>query len=229
MFFDSLLELIFPSRCLGCGDGVASGSAACEKCLAAIKINRTLFCGKCRARLPGAKRICHRDFPYVLGAASDYDNETIKSLIHGLKFRNMKSAARPLAELIVKYADSLKLPLEKFSVIPLPLSSKRLRERGYNQSELVAQIFAARFGLAFETNVLCRAKHTKPQSETKSLAERKENIRSCFAVNRAEAASGKNFILIDDVTTSGATLFEAAAVLKSAGARKILAMTVAKA
>jgi len=228
MFLDSLINIIFPSHCLNCRKNAERGGVICADCFGKISLNQTLFCGKCRARIPDQKKICHNSFPYLLGAAGSYGDETLKNLIHGLKFQYLKSAARPLGEILIRYTDGLGLPLEKFSVIPVPLSKKRLRERGFNQSELIAKILAEHFGLPIDASSLTRAKNTKPQSETKNLAERRENVRACFFVTHPEAVAGRNILLIDDVTTSGATLFEAASALKSAGARKILAMTVAK-
>ncbi|MDO8536841.1 MAG: ComF family protein [bacterium] len=249
MFLDKLLNLIFPPLCLNCGKSTAGfaspeagsvqpkagfaspetgGEVLCAACSSLVKLNQTLFCGKCGLRLASGKKICHQDYPYLLGSAADY-GAVMKSLIHGLKFRFIKKAAEPLGKFLIRYTEGLSLPVQKFVVVPIPLSGTRLRERGFNQSELVAKIFADHFNLALETKLLLRVKNTKPQSETRNLVERKENIKECFAVITPEYLRGKNIILIDDVTTSGATLFEAAKVLKSAGVRKILALTVAKA
>lgn len=228
MFFNDLIEIIFPSRCLNCEKNIRGSGAVCADCFKKIHLNQTLFCGKCRARLPDQRKICHRDFPHLLGAAGSYSDGVLKNLIHGLKFQYIKSAARPLAEILVRYTGALNLPLEGFLVIPLPLSKRRLGERGFNQSELIAKIFAERFKLPLLSGALVRTGHAKPQSETKSLPERRENVRGSFVISRAEAIAGKNILLIDDVITSGATLLEAATALKSAGARKIIALTVAR-
>ena len=229
MFLDRFLDLVFPPSCLSCRRRTKSNEVVCGNCLAAIPLNRTLFCGKCGARLAEGRKICHRDFPYVLGAATCYSNAAVKNLIHALKFKYVRGAAKPLGDLLAGYAEALPLRLEKFTVIPLPLHARRLRERGFNQSELIAGFFAKRLDLPLETEWLERAKHAKPQSETKNLAERKENIRGSFVVKNTTNVSGKNIILVDDVTTSGATFYEAALVLKSAGARKIIALAAARA
>lgn len=238
MLLKSLINILFPSLCLSCEKHIRGEGVLCPECFGKISLNQTLFCGKCRARLPDQRKICHRDFPYLLGAAGNYNDEILKNLIHGLKFKYLKSAARPLGEILIRYTEKLHLPLEKFLVVPLPLSKNRLRERGFNQAELIAKIFAEHFRLPLITDALTRGKHTKPQSETKNLLERKENVRGCFTVaqpdplrqsaSEARTIAGKNILLIDDVTTSGATLLEAAAVLKNAGAKKIIALTVAK-
>lgn len=229
MFFDRILDLIFPPPCLSCKANVGGEETICRRCFGGIVLNQTLFCGRCSARLPDQKKICHADYPYILGAATEYNNEAARSLIKGLKFQFAKKAARPLGELLARYTESLELPLKGFITIPIPLSQKRLRQRGFNQSELIAGIFADHFSLPLESHCLVKPKNTKPQSETKGLDERKENIKNCFRVENAEKIVGKKIILIDDVTTSGATLFEAAKTLKTAGAKKIIALTVARA
>jgi competence protein ComFC len=225
---EKILNLIFPPRCLGCGKNTR-GAMLCEFCTRKITLHQTLFCGQCGLRLAEGKRICHKDFPYLLGAATDFDNDIVRNAIHALKFQYVKNAADALGGILVHYAAALHVPFDDHLVIPIPLSPRRLRERGFNQSELLANIFARGFGLRMETEVLARVKNTKPQSETKNAAERRENLARSFAIRHPEFVAGKNIILIDDVTTSGATLFEAATVLKTAGAKKIIALAVARA
>ncbi len=225
---EKILNLIFPPRCIGCGKNTRS-SVLCEPCTRKITLHQTLFCGRCGLRLPAGKRVCHKEFPYLLGAATDFGNDIVRNAIHALKFQYVKNAADALGDLLVRYAAMLHLPFEDYLIIPIPLSPRRLRERGFNQSELIANIFARGFGLPIETKALMRVKNTKPQSETKNLVERRENLARSFTARHPEYVAGKNIILVDDVTTSGATLLEAATVLKSAGARKIIAFTVARA
>lgn len=227
MSFDTFLNLIFPSLCLGCRKST-KGLPICGECFSAIPIHQTLFCGICRARLPNNTKICHKDSQFILGSAADYGNDAVKNLIHGLKFQYVRLAAVPLAELLSRYFANVQLSTLNFVVIPLPLSKERLRKRGYNQSELIAEIFAKRFNLIRNTNSLIRTKNTLPQSDTKNLSERRRNVSGCFSVKNPELVQGKNVILIDDVVTSGATISEAVSALKRAGAKNVLALTVAK-
>src|ERR1700675_2544436 len=103
MLFPGLLDLIFPPICVHCRNNAGRGNAICDPCLEGIVINQTLFCGRCKARLPSVKRICHKDFPYTLGAACEYGSPAVKSLIHALKFRFIKDAAEPIARLVSLY------------------------------------------------------------------------------------------------------------------------------
>jgi ComF family protein len=224
MNFDAILDIIFPPECLACGTWLAGGT----------------LCVACRGAIGGPPAIAIKSMGiagddtgtdadggrcYFLGAAGRYHNHVLKTLIHALKFGGIRGAAGPLAEILAHRAKSIMLPLGTFSVIPIPLSKTRLRERGFNQSALIAEPCARLLDLPFEKNILVRTQHRKPQSTTESLAERRENIRGCFAARRAP----KNIILIDDVSTSGSTFREAARALGDAGAEIVLALAVAQA
>lgn len=112
------------------------------------------------------------------------------------------------------------------AVIPVPLSAERLKERGYNQSELIARDIAEKFHVPCICNVLQKSKNTKRQSELRG-AERKRNVRGSFVLNNPNAIRGKTILLTDDIFTTGATMREAAAVLAAASVR-IFACAVAK-
>lgn len=225
---DFISEILFPPRCLACGVSLKAG-VICELCLEEIPRHKTLFCAHCGARLPAAKKICHRETDYLLGSAGPYDNTTLKLLIHNLKFRGVRHAAEPLADLLARYLVDVALNMNGYFLIPLPLSWQRRNERGFNQAEEIARRLAERLPLQMRNDILIRSRHTKPQTETTSAAERRENILGCFSVTKPGDVLHKDIILLDDVTTSGATLGEAARTLKTADARKIIGLTAAKA
>lgn len=227
-FLNSLFDIIFPSACIKCEKSIGGGETICQPCLKNIPTNKSLLCGECEARLPCNKKICHFDFPYILGAAADYKNETTRNLVRELKFGFVKNAARPLANMLVAYAENLNFIDDNWFVVPIPLGKSRLRKRGFNQSLLIAEFFAGHFSLPIEKKILVRSKETKPQSEMKNSEARLKNIKGCFAVAVPEKVAGRNIILIDDVSTSGATFLEAASSLKKSGAKKIIALAAAK-
>jgi ComF family protein len=239
MLFDRVLEYLFPARCLGCNTPTGPGRAACEPCLAGVRMHATLFCGSCKSRLPGGKRTCHPSFPYLLGAATDYETPLIRALVHGLKFENVTDAAKPLGALLVRYLESLPpfahftdsnpSNAHAFTVVPVPLGARRLRERGFNQAELIAAAAAEHFGFPLGVNVLVRTQNTPAQSAKENFEERHANVRGCFALADTAALRSERVLLIDDVTTSGATLFEAATVLRKARVRTVIACAVARA
>jgi len=229
LLLDYFLYILFPKRCISCLKLVKDDTIFCEDCLSKIRIFNSFFCPKCGARISEFKKICHKKEKFILGAATDY-NDIVKQTIWRLKFKFIQRGAYPLANLLINYFKNLDFKNKiDFIVIPVPLSKKRFKERGFNQSELIAQIFANYFNFKIEINVLYREKHSKPQSEIDDLNLRKQNVSNCFKVLNKDLILNKNIILIDDVTTSGATFKEAVKVLKESGAKSILALAVTKA
>lgn len=228
MNFNIIGDIFFPPACVACGDSLAHG-VLCETCQHSIALFDTFFCGACTARLPDGKKICHKDAPFLLGAAAAYDDDALRALIHALKFQGIAAAAAPLAEILARYVKNLQLDLHEWIVAPIPLSRERARARGFNQSELIAQPFARALGIPFDDRLLARIAHRKPQSDTEDIFERRENIKGCFALAPGADVAQKKIILVDDVVTSGTTFAEAARVLRQAGAKKILALAVGKA
>jgi ComF family protein len=135
-----------------------------------------------------------------------------------------------LGGLLAEHCRTFKVNFPKnFVVIPLPLHKNRKRIRGFNQAELIAVGFISAVSssrLILEPNLLVRTKNTKPQVEL-SGEERRQNIVGAFAVSDPNVVKNKTILLVDDVKTTGATLEEAARVLKEAGAKRVWAMTAA--
>lgn len=228
MFSANILREIFmPVRCVACGSRDTQ-TPLCPACFAAVRIHDVFFCGRCHARLPYGYKVCHPAFPYLLGAATEYSNPAAKNLIHALKFKRNRAAAKPLAEILIDYLTPLLVGRRDLTIIPVPLSKRRERERGFNQSALIARLVAQNMDMPIANNVLLRVGHRPPQSETESAKERAINVAGVFQTN-PKFSLPKNILLIDDVTTSGATFREAALALKAAGARTIIAAAVTRA
>lgn len=224
----STLDILFPPLCSACGKNIGEKGTVCDACLSSVPLNGSFFCGKCGARLPNGEKICHFEHPYILGAAAEYRNAIVRSMVHDLKFGFIRNSAPQLAELMADYLKNTGFAVKDWLVIPIPLGKKRLRKRGFNQAELLANVFADSLSLTTENGVLFRKKETSPQSEIKDFSLRAENTEDCFEIAASEKISGRNIIIIDDVSTSGATFFEAASSLKKAGARRIIALAAAK-
>ena len=220
-------EIFLPRRCLGC-DTRETQKALCPTCLNAVPIYDAPHCLTCRARLPELRATCHTRNPYLLAAAGDYADPLLRNLILSLKFKRRRDAADALADLMARHIRAAGIDLSGYSAVPVPLSKRRERERGFNQAELIAHALAARIGIPVDTNIIVRARHTKPQSEISDENERRTNLAGAFAPGAAPLLSPKA-ILIDDVATSGATIREAAAALKAVGARRIIALVAAMA
>jgi competence protein ComFC len=226
-----LLDILFPPLCLMCAKPLGRAikqQAGCADCLDSIRINETIFCPVCGARLADNKRICHKDTPFRLAAAGSYEEPKLKSLITQLKYKYRTTGINALSVILDRYLAKLDVDFSNYSIIPLPLHPRRERERGFNQSLLLAQHVSARLQLPLLTNVLCKTRSTKAQAETKSHEERLTNLAGCFMVPSGVNLIDKKILLVDDVCTSGATLTEAAQTLKAAGAKSIIGFVVAK-
>lgn len=212
--WNTVLELVFPSKCLSCG---TRGVEICEKCL-------SLF--------PGAER----EVQNWIFALFDYRHPPVKKAVWFLKYKNGKRLASLFGEILYERILEELYDLKKFEdfdrpiLIPIPLYSTRLKERGFNQSEILCKkiiFFDKNKYLGFEKDTLIKRKETKHQALIKNRNERLRNLAGSFGVKNVEKIKDRNLILIDDVTTTGATLNEARKILKASGAKKIFAFTIA--
>ncbi|MBP9714871.1 MAG: ComF family protein [Candidatus Pacebacteria bacterium] len=185
---------------------------------------------ECISLFPKAEREC-AEWIYPL---YDYRHPPVKKLIWQLKYNKKRRLADILGQLmyenIILELSDLSI-LENFRepiLIPIPLSQKRLKERGYNQALLLCEkIEKINKDLKISKNVLMKIKETEHQVNIKDRSERLKNLIGTFAIKNENLIQKRNIILIDDVTTTGATLGEARKILKNAGAKKIIAFTIA--
>jgi ComF family protein len=149
----------------------------------------------------------------------------MRQAIHQLKYQNLRALVVPLASLLQDYLGINPLPGEV--LVPVPLHPKRLRERGYNQSRLLAQELGKLTNLPVVDDCLIRQKHAPPQTRSSTVDERRGNVTGAFAC-RDRRLQDKQVLLIDDVSTSGATLDAGAAALKAAGATSVWGLVLAR-
>lgn len=207
-----ILDVIFPKRCVGCN---RSGSYICAKCASLIPP-----CAQIEAR-------------WIISTWS-YKDPRVKKLLWKFKFENKFSAASDIA---LYASDHLVEELSERAIfdnfielilVPVPLTKKSLRKRGYNQSKLLAEEIMLRLGPDSQVeDTLTKVRETETQHSIKNRRGRLQNLRGAYAVNSKAQVFGKNILLIDDITTTHATLIEARRALKAAGAKKVLAYTIA--
>ena len=149
----------------------------------------------------------------------------MRQAIHQLKYRNLRALAMPLAKLLQDYLATNPMPGEV--LVPVPLHQKRVRERGYNQSSLLAKELGKLTSLPVVDDCLIRQRHAPPQAKTSTVDERRSNVANAFTC-RDLRLQDKQVLLIDDVSTSGATLDACAAALKAAGASSVWGLTLAR-
>ncbi|MBI2592964.1 MAG: ComF family protein [Candidatus Colwellbacteria bacterium] len=168
---------------------------------------------------------------YLVFAASSYENEILRNLIHQFKYNHLEALGAPLGRILIRYLETVEISLHHPVVIPIPLHPRRLRSRGFNQAEELARIVGSHLQLPVETGILKRIKNTKSQIGLKNHDERRENIKNCFEVSsqNKEKVKNRNVLLVDDVYTSGATVEEAEKVLRRAGVKDVKVLVLAKA
>ncbi len=219
-------DIVFPPICVNCKISIPDQKRfLCQSCFDEIILNSAFYCPKCMARLPKTSR-CH-DTSYILAAASRFE-PPIPSLIHTFKYKKIEGIGTILCAMLISYLKETGIDLSRYVITFIPLHSSKLRARGFNQSQILASVVSDYFSVPC-LDVIKRTKNNPPQAKTKNFSERIGNISGCFQVTNPKSISGKNVIIIDDVSTSGATLDEISTLLKKYGAERIIGLVVAKA
>ncbi|MFC1942635.1 ComF family protein [Chloroflexota bacterium] len=219
------LDMLFPQWCVGCG---REGDYMCRACRQSLLSITPPICPRCGRPHSGAALCtgCTNWSTGIDGIRSPFVFQgVLRKAIHELKYRNLRALAVPLAELLYEYLTANPLPGEV--LVPVPLHRKRMRERGYNQSQLLARELSKIIGLPVLDNCLVRQLHSSPQARTTRVSQRQSNVAGAFAC-RGESLRDKKVLLIDDVSTSGATLGDCAGVLKAAGAVSVWGLVMAE-
>ncbi len=222
----------------------------CEDCLGAMRPIAGGICSICGERLvspfafsaepsatgSGEARcgLCRRlEPPYVKAAAYGSYESGLRELIHLLKYNQVRPAANVLGRMLAEAIEDLQplLAGKDVLVVPVPLHSRKLRQRGFNQSELIARaalkLKPAAGRLQLSAGLLERRRETKSQIGL-SRHQRRENIRGAFVVAKPDQVDGREILVVDDVFTTGTTVAECARVLRRAGASKVYVATVAR-
>jgi len=236
-FLKGIKDLIYPNCCLACKNKIDPAKAqglVCTQCWEKIENNLPPFCISCGRRLDKlstAKNICSRCLKYRFHFDRAFSpcaySGVIKKLIHEFKYSGKDYLGEPLGELMNKFIKDYRLPIEYLDfIIPVPLHNSRLRQREFNQAQILSEQVAKEFNIRMLPDILIRNRQTKTQTEL-AFEERRKNVEKSFTVKNPERIKNTNLLLIDDVLTTGATSSEAAKTLKDSGARIIFVMTLA--
>jgi len=235
---NSALDTIFPIYCLGCHQ---EGFWLCAECFSQIEILSFQVCPRCEKLIIEGGKLCQRcqrlsrenkDFPLeALVVSSQYATAIIAKMIHLFKYNFIEDLQIPLGKIMVAAFINHQIPLPDI-LIPVPLHSRKLRARGFNQSELLADFLGENLApgmmLPIIKDALKRKNVALSQMKIKNYQARQKNIQGAFIVLKPAEIRRKNILLVDDVATTGATLLECARTLKAAGARKVSAIVVAR-
>jgi competence protein ComFC len=227
---DFLLKIFFPKFCFSCQ---REGSYLCPDCSATLDILESNFC-LCEnpSRLPAAGKcfLCQKKSLNGLYFAVSYKNNLIKTLIHRFKYEPyIKELATSLACLIIAHFNLIQKVFsgENFIIVPVPLTKKKLKKRGFNQSEEIAKELAKNLSIPLLSDCLIKEKETPAQMELKKEA-RQNNLKGVFSISDPGRIRGKKILLVDDVYTTGSTMQECASVLKKAGSQEVWGVAIAR-
>lgn len=197
-----LLQILFPARCLGCK---VSGTPLCTRCTQLSRKSLT-------------------PINSYTTSLFDFKDPLIRYAIRSIKYYGRRDLLPPLANALAKQLQE-NTATQKHILVPIPMPKLRKLTRGYNQAELLAVYLGEALTIPVDTNLLLRAKNSKRQVQTQTRVERLLNQKNSFTTYGD--VSGKIICLVDDVTTTGATLDEARKTLLASGASEVIAITLA--
>lgn len=223
-YTEDLINLLFPELCNGCGKLLYHGEKdICTKCLYDLPYTDfhlyedNLVAKQLWGRLPVSAAMAMLYFK---------KGTKVQNLVHGLKYDGKTEVGVTLGKLLAKKLAKSEFYADIDLVIPVPLHQKKLRLRGYNQSEYIATGLAEELGIAVSTKHLLRDKSTESQTK-KARYTRYENMQDVFSVIKAEELEEKHILLVDDVITTGATLEACGNMLLKHGIKKLSIAAVA--
>jgi len=211
---NSLLDILFPTLCLGC------------------KIKSEILCNDCIQKI----QITERETSKNILAVFDYRDPLIKKAIWELKYHHKRYLGEKLGQLLYEFLrediSDIKTYVSGRSifVIPVPISNKKTKIRGYNQALAVARGFCSQAEngvFELKDRVVIKKIETIPQAKITNRRRRLENIRGIFEIKNEDTVKGRTIIVIDDVTTTGGTISEIIKILKKAGAKRVVGFAVA--
>jgi len=220
-----LIDLLFPKTCLGCG---RPETWLCSACREKIIVEFSFYCPGCQ-KPRGELGVCPNcSASYLNGVylIAPYADKLINRALKAIKYDLAKDlTVEVLGQYLAKYFSHFQLAGD-FLLAPIPLHRRRFLQRGFNQARLIADLIGQMKNLPITDDLLVRVKYNQPQAQLKHQA-RLENVSGIFRVNNFGLLN-KKILLIDDVYTTGATMQEAAKVLKIAGATQVYGLAMAR-
>ena len=232
--FSHLLNILFPPKCVFCGGMMEPGADGfiCRRCRRNLPYTAEhICCARCGKPVAsfGEKKLCAdcmKAPPRFVRCVSalEYTGNVRRSV---LKFKNGKPEyAKTYAELLAVVVGAMYGGVNFDALVAAPISPKRLKRRGYDQTARLSAEISARTGIPYIPGVLEKIRETPPQSSlNRNLRE--TNLNGAFRAAKADKIAGKTLLSVDDVMTTGSTLNECAKVLKAAGAKDVYAVTLA--
>lgn len=222
---ESLLDFIFPKRCVGCKK---FGEYLCSNCFAKISFAQKYFCGVCGHASYNGLTHPKCESKYSIDGVFPILNYhgLLKKILYQYKYNpHLSDLTYVLGDFLYEGFIQNEILMKEMqrkecAFIAVPLHAKRQKTRGYNQSGLLTEYVSKKLEIKYVSSILVRNKNTIPQFRLPK-SERHENIKGAFEIIKKETIRGVTVFLIDDITTTGATLLECANILKRNGAEKV--------
>ena len=238
---DWLFDWLYPPRCRACRGRILGRDAEyfCEHCREHIQLVGHPLCNVCGRPFPDASGddhecgVCLERPPQFIAARAwacypREDDHPLREVVQKFKYARKVSLGRPLGRLMARGCQEFLREIDPDVVVPVPLYSKRLRWRGFNQSVLLAREVSRAYGIPMDPFLLQRRRETAAQTRL-AEEERRRNVRGAFTLDPDRPIRGKRVLIVDDVYTSGATVNECSRTLKQGGAKEIYVLTLARA
>lgn len=229
--WNGFLDLLFPPapRCFFCQRQLTGQTQICLDCLHTISHPEGELCRRCGRPWHGptpCPQCAGKNWAFTQARSVGPYHGELRLAVHRLKFRNQQAGARILAQLMFQSVEASWWP-ELDGIVPVPLHPERLRQRGYNQAELLAYELSLLSHRPMQP--LLERRHPTPAQIGLSQQQRRANMQGAFRVapGRQQQLQGKRLLLVDDVLTTGSTLDACARALRQAGCREVRAVTVA--
>jgi ComF family protein len=216
-----LIDLLFPKTCVCCDEVLNDQEPhICDSCLLElpiIELSDKMPFSKLAGRIKPANTHAYLKFN-KRGKA--------QKILHEIKYKGNQELGIFIGNQFFSYLSENAIPLEVDFLVPVPLHTNRLKSRGYNQAEVIANGISQKSGIELKTNILLKAKEASSQTN-KGRAARLENMQDCFTIAPSIDLKGKNVGIVDDVMTTGATIEACCLCLESAGVNKITILSLA--
>lgn len=227
---DDLLDFVYYPKCICCEARLSRGyDYYCETCLDLASEVEEPLCPECRSEIVNLRvgcKNCENKSPisalFTCGTFDDF----FRPVVHGLKYHSLLPLADRMSNMLASRLEDANTIGLIDVIVPIPLHWIRKRQRGFNQSYVIAQALAHETSLPVADSLIKRVKRTKDQTGL-TAKQRVANMKGAFSVTNPDAVAGKRILLVDDVITTGATLNEAASELRRAGCRNVYAGVVA--
>jgi len=229
-------DFVFPPHCHVCRSFIPEAGRLhiCNSCRDTVQLISSPHCTVCAVPFHCVGHnhpcgSCSKESPAfdAARAAFVYDGPG-RELIHNFKYEFKTHLRRPLALYVVEVLSEFVSTHRPDVIIPVPLHSRRLRTRGFNQAVLIGEVLASEWGISMERSSMLRTRWTEPQINL-AASQRRDNVKGAFAIKKPGSVKGKRILLLDDVYTTGSTVEECSKVLKKGGADEIIVITVARA